>query len=234
MGVTMPDGKRIVFFGNGPTAQEIYGILNESNEIISYNNDTWDESKREEINAFKPDFGLSCMFGKIFRQEDIDLFPYGILNMHPAYLPFNRGAYPNVWGIVDVTTAGYTLHKVTTGIDTGPIIVRYVVPQYITDTGETLYKRLMESMVNFFKLHWPLKPWWESTGLPQEEWLATTHKVKDVEKIDELKLDETYTFRYILNVLRARTFKGYKGAYFRHNGEKIYMSLQLERENDAE
>ena len=62
----------------------------------------------QAIKALQPDIGLSVLFGYILRPECLDLFPAGVVNLHPAYLPFNRGVYPNVWSIVEGTPSGVT------------------------------------------------------------------------------------------------------------------------------
>lgn len=50
-----------------------------------------------------------------------------IINIHGGYLPYNRGAYPNLFSWVDDTLKGCTIHHVDEGIDTGRIIVRQEV-----------------------------------------------------------------------------------------------------------
>ena len=51
--------------------------------------------------------------------------------------------------------------------------------------------------------------------------------------IDEIDLDRAYQARDLLNILRARTFPPYPGAFFRENGRKIYVRLELEEEAGA-
>lgn len=45
-----------------------------------------------------------------------------ILNLHIAYLPWNRGAHPNFWSFFDGTPSGVTIHLMDAGIDTGAIL----------------------------------------------------------------------------------------------------------------
>ena len=46
-------------------------------------------------------------------------------------------------------------------------------------------------------------------------------------QIDAINLDKTYTARELIDVIRARTFEPYKGAYFVDQERKIYMRMQL-------
>jgi hypothetical protein len=51
-----------------------------------------------------------------------------------------------------------------------------------------------------------------------------------VSRIDEIDLERMYRAEDLINILRARTFPPYGGAYFRHNGKKIYLNLELSEE----
>ncbi len=44
------------------------------------------------------------------------------INLHIAYLPFNRGCHPNFWSFIEDSPKGVTIHEINKGIDTGPII----------------------------------------------------------------------------------------------------------------
>ena len=44
------------------------------------------------------------------------------INLHIAYLPFNRGCHPNFWSFIENSTKGVTIHEINNGLDTGPII----------------------------------------------------------------------------------------------------------------
>src|SRR5687768_9409595 len=87
------------------------------------------------IEALGAEIAVSVMFGYLLRPELLALFPRGAINLHPAYLPYNRGAYPNVWSIVEGTPAGVTLHYIDPGVDTGDLIGRQEVAVEPTDTG---------------------------------------------------------------------------------------------------
>jgi methionyl-tRNA formyltransferase len=191
-----------------------------------------DPSTIETLSALRPEIGLSVFFGYIFRQDVLSLFPAGCLNLHSSYLPYNRGAYANVWSIVDRTPAGVTLHYVDAGVDTGDIVAQRQVPVLATDTGKALYARLEEACAELFKVTWPLVRSGRAPRFPQDRSRATHHRVADVERIDRIDLDRTYTARDLLDIIRARTFPPFKGAYFEEAGERVYMSLELHRDEE--
>jgi methionyl-tRNA formyltransferase len=185
-----------------------------------------------KIAALSPDIGVSILFDYILKSEIIALHPRGIVNLHPSYLPYNRGQYPNVWSIVEKTPAGATLHFIDAGIDTGDIIARRQVPVEPVDTGETLYRKLEKACVALFKHTWPII---RSGSLPPvvvENVGGTYHKTKDIEAIDCIDLDRMYRAGDLIDILRARTFPPYNGAYFWDGGRKAYLRLHLYYDND--
>ncbi len=73
------------------------------------------------------------------------------INLHIAYLPYNRGAHPNFWSWVDGTPAGVTIHEIDTGIDTGPICFqKQIVFNDSADTFAVTYAQLIQEIENLF------------------------------------------------------------------------------------
>ena len=157
-----------------------------------------------------------------------------MINVHPSYLPFNRGAYPNVWSIVDSTPAGATIHFIDEGVDTGDIIAQTQISVEPFDTGESLYKKLEDTSLSLFKRTWPKIKSSKFERVKQTSESGTFHYIKDVERIDEIDLTEKYNAGELLNIIRARTFPPYPGAFFRYNGQKIFLRLELIPEKKLE
>ncbi|MCS3705873.1 methionyl-tRNA formyltransferase [Salinibacter ruber] len=186
-----------------------------------------DKETEEAIRVLEPDVGVSVLLGYILQPSFLDIFPEGAVNLHPAYLPYNRGAYPNVWSIVNGTPAGVTLHEIDEGVDTGDIWARRRVEVRPSDTGRSLYRRLEQAGLDLFRTVWPKRTNGELTPVEQSEDEGTKNYTSDVEEIDEIDLDATYTGRELINILRARTFPPYDGAYFEEDGQKVYLRLEL-------
>lgn len=178
------------------------------------------------LRATKPEIGASLYFGYILKAPTLSLFPRGVVNLHPSLLPWNKGQYPNVWSIVERTPAGVTLHYIDEGIDTGDIIARREVPVLPHDTGLTLYRRLEDAALDLFRETWPMIRAGEAPRLPQSGG-GSYHRTRDVERIDEIDLDRQYTARDLIDILRARTFPPYRGAFFKAQGRKVYVRIEL-------
>lgn len=190
-----------------------------------------EDSAPRIIESWDADVGLSLFFDYLLRPAIFKLFPEGCLNLHPSYLPYNRGVYSNVWSIVDGTPAGASLHYIDEGVDTGAILARKQVPKRPTDTGSTLYRRQENACVELFRRAWPdfVRGKIEADPQPED---GTYHRYADVEDIDRIDLDKEYTARELINRLRARTFPPYEGCYFEHQGRKIFLRLGLWDEED--
>lgn len=183
------------------------------------------------IRALEPDLGVSVLFGHILKPDLLAAFPQGCINLHPALLPHNRGAYPNVWSIVDRAPAGVTLHYMDIGIDTGDVVVQREVAVEPIDTGETLYRKLETASFDLFTEAWPRFKRGELRRMPQDASAGTYHALKEVERIDRIDLDRDYKARDLLDVLRARTFPPYPSAYFEEGGHRVYVRVQLQYED---
>lgn len=188
----------------------------------------------DSVRHLKPEIGISAYFGYILRAEFLDLLAAGCINVHPAFLPYNRGAYPNVWSIVEGTPAGVTIHYIDEGIDTGDIIVQREVPVEPFDTGETLYRRLEREAVSLFREAWPDIRAGNIARVPQDRGQGTSHRVMDVNQIDEIDPEAEYRAKELIDILRARTFPPHPGAYIRVGNRKVFLRLSLTNKEEPD
>lgn len=186
-----------------------------------------DAETTSKLRQLAPDLILSVLFGYVLPPEILDIPSKGCVNLHPSFLPYNRGAYPNVWSIVEETPAGVTLHYMDKGLDTGAIISQRRVDVSPVDTGESLYAKLDRAALDLFSEYWPRLREGRVDAIPQARNDGTYHRSADVEEIDEIKLDATYSARQLIDVVRARTFPPHKGAYFIVDGRRVHMELRL-------
>ena len=101
------------------------------------------ELLKEENRA---DLGIVAAFGKIIPKEVINLFPKGILNIHPSLLPKWRGASPIQATILSGDReTGVTIIKVDELMDHGPILSQFKEEVLDQDTSETLRSRLFKT-----------------------------------------------------------------------------------------
>ena len=102
------------------------------------------------------DFIISYGYRRKISKEVADRFSGRAINLHIGYLPYNRGADPNLWSFLDDTPKGVTIHYLDGNIDTGDIIAQEEVPYDIeNDTLRTTYKRLSDAIEALFCRVWP-------------------------------------------------------------------------------
>jgi len=87
----------------------------------------------------------------ILPPEVVEAYSKRIINIHPALLPkFGGKGFYGIkvhQAVLDsgVTQTGATVHIVDSGIDTGAILARRIVPVQDGDTAEILQKRVLEA-----------------------------------------------------------------------------------------
>lgn len=214
--------------------EEIIATADLKGDSLIYSDTLRDPKTLLRIQSLGPELGLSVFFGYILKQDLLDLLPSGCINLHPAYLPHNRGFHPNVWNIVEDTPAGATMHYIDAGVDTGDMISQKRVNVEPTDTGESLYHRLESTCIELFTETWPAIQSDTAHRVPQDLGSGSFHYRRDLQSLDVIDLDKTYVARDLINILRARTFPPHRGAYFEHDGSRIYMRLQLAYEGQLE
>jgi methionyl-tRNA formyltransferase len=77
-----------------------------------------------------------------------------VCNLHPSFLPYNRGDQPLLWAAVEGTPYGVTIHKVSERFDEGNIISQ---SQFVLSEDLTLklaYEIVRSHMVDLFKTAW--------------------------------------------------------------------------------
>ena len=71
--------------------EEIVGISGLASHQIFSGDALSDPQTMESIRNLEPSIGISALFGYILTNEFLSSFPSGCLNLHPAFLPYNRG-----------------------------------------------------------------------------------------------------------------------------------------------
>lgn len=80
---------------------------------------------KDVIRKLKPDLAVLVAYGQIVPQSIIDLFRYGIINIHPSLLPQYRGSTPIETAILDDREyTGVTIMQLTAQLDAGQSIFK--------------------------------------------------------------------------------------------------------------
>ena len=97
------------------------------------------------------DFGLSYRYIHLIKTDLIKWFQGRLINMHISYLPWNKGADPNIWSFLTKTPSGASIHIVDEKLDTGDLLLRQqVVHDLESSTLKSSYNLLIEIIEQLF------------------------------------------------------------------------------------
>ena len=183
-----------------------------------------------QLQALDLDYFLSVHSPYIIPQSVLDIPRVGALNLHPAFLPFNRGWHTPSWAILEQTPYGATLHWVDEGTDTGDIALQQRVEALASDTADTLYARVLAAEIELLREAIPML---ESRALPRipQEGQGTAHVKSDLMRRRRLDLDQHMKVRDVLRQIRALTTnRDDEAAYFEVDGERYLVQLSIRRD----
>ena len=140
-----PKAKSILFLGYDKYQTKLIRELEEKNCKIIHQN--------TPLNVISSQFDLIISFGfkHIVKNELLQSITPPIINLHQSYLPWNKGAHPNFWSFWDNTPSGVTIHKIDSGIDTGPIAFQRIFEfDEKLETFRSTYDKLFGELEDLF------------------------------------------------------------------------------------
>lgn len=152
------------------------------------------------------------------------------INVHPGYNPYNRGWFPQVFGIINKMPIGVTIHKMDTELDHGPILYQKQLKLNAYDTSKDVYDRILQTEMELVEEHLEdiLNGSYELTPMKEEGNLNTKY---DYEAMREIDLSKQATYGEVIDFLRAMTCPPYDNAYFYdEDGNRIYVKVSLKKD----
>lgn len=166
----------------GPRREEIIRIITSGGDLVINGED----KPSALMSSFeRADYLVSFGYRHLIGKELLNRFPMKAINLHVSYLPWNRGADPNLWSFLDDTPKGVSIHYLDEGLDTGPVLVQEEVPYKSGDTLRDSYDRLLSSIIELFGRHWPAIRTGRIEATPQPH-KGTLHRMREKEEFDKL------------------------------------------------
>lgn len=222
----------VVFLGVNDAGMRVYEWLCEREGVFVRSLLTT-TAQLDAIREDPPDYVVAAGYRHVVPEDVLAQPTEGCLNLHPSFLPYNRGANPNVWAIADDTPAGVSLHYMDADLDTGPILQRKRVQTSFADTGKDLYRRLEDAQFDLFTETWPAVEVGEIEATPQDPVAGTTHTTSEFDALREIDPEATYTATELLDVLRALTFPPYDNAYLDLDDGRYYVDVDIRKDPNS-
>lgn len=171
---------KIMLLSNNDNVTILYDwLVEKGNDVTLY----LDPITVEVVDRLNPELVISYNYQHIVREDVINRVGDRIINMHTSFLPWNKGASPNIWSFIDDTPKGVTIHRLEKGLDTGKIIIqKELVFDEDKETLSSTYVKLNEEIVKLLMEHWEMI----ASGayeLKAQEGKGSYHRTSDLKAI---------------------------------------------------
>jgi len=187
-------------------------------------------AKKENVELLK-ELNLDYIFGIHFQyiipEKVLNIPKVGFLNLHPGYLPYNKGWHTPSWAILEKNPYGATLHFMEKEIDKGDLINKKTIKIQDYDTANSLYQKVMLLEEEVFKESFEEIISLNPTRIKQTN-IGTSHNKSDLKSIQRLSLDENVNALELIDKLRALTTNDItEGAYYFKNNKKYFIQIKI-------
>jgi len=172
--------RKILLLSNNNNVQTLYDwLVNKGYEVKLYH----EPIIIDVIDVFEPDIVISFNYQHIVKEDVINRMGDRIINMHTSYLPWNKGASPNMWSFIDNTPKGVTIHRLEKGLDTGAIIIqKELMFDENVETLSSTYNKLNDEIIKLLIDNWDMFENGSYTMTPQTE-RGSYHRTSDLEAL---------------------------------------------------
>ena len=175
------------------------------------------------------DLGILAWWPYIIEKPLLGAPKKGFINTHPSLLPHNRGKHYNFWAIVEQAPFGVSLHFVNENLDSGDIVSQMPITYGWEDTGESLYCKAQNAMVELFRRSYPRIRAGDIDTVKQQLALGSFHRASEIETASRIDLNGNVGARELLNLLRARTFAGKPACWFTDEGQTYEVRIEIRK-----
>ena len=236
--------KKIVIFYGRKIGKKVFQILNKNKNIEIISTISTSKTRRnkdlqfnkyrknkswkliyEKLKKFNNFTIITAWWGFIIPKKILKLSNMNTINLHPSYLPYGRGKYPNIWSIINNEPFGASLCSLDTGIDNGGIYCQKKISVKFDSTAENLYDQAVKLCLDLFQknykkiLNGKLKPRYKSVS-------GSYYHSKNIDNLRKLNLNKNYKLSALIKLINATSFRGHKKPYFTRNRKRYYLDFK--------
>src|SRR3989344_2374529 len=175
----------------------------QNHTIIAFQPEKLDGIFVATLQKLNPTIGIIAAYGCIIPKSVLDVFPKGVLNIHPSMLPRWRGPSPVQTAIAaGDTTTGVSIMLTDEYMDHGPVLIQQETALNGTETGSELTEKLFRSGAELLKQTLPR--WLDGKIVPREQDHAQMTSTK-ILKRENGRLDFSKSAEELRRLVRAYT-----------------------------
>tara|TARA_B110000971_G_C19913474_1_gene455657 strand:+ start:56 stop:805 length:750 start_codon:yes stop_codon:yes gene_type:complete len=167
----------------------------------------------------------------ILNKKILALSKFGAINIHPSYLPYYKGKDPNFWSILNDGPFGVSIHYANKNIDSGPIIYREKITKFrYSQNAIDLYQLAEKKIIDLFKRKYKfLRKAGDITIKTLKNKPSRINYRINMIKTSNINLKKRYSGKYIINLLRAKTFPPHEGVIFKEDGKMYSATIKIKK-----
>lgn len=204
---------------HGAEAERIASLLVPTPPIFYSSRPDKDREIIDFLQEKKAQFGINIGFNQIIRKKFLDQFSTGVMGIHPAILPYNRGCHHSFWGIMDGTSHGTSLFWLEPGIDTGDIIDQVIFEDDGVMSAEEIQRRSNELYEELLERN--LQAIIDGTAPRIQQEGGNYHSIREIGAATTFDAEDSISFSQLLRLSRATNCRG-NGFYVKKDG-KTYL-----------
>jgi len=213
-------------------SQELINLLKPYKKLVFFGKEVNGDECRKELTSCNLDYIIGIHFPYIIKSETLHIPKVGFLNLHPAYLPYNKGWHTPSWSILENTKYGATLHFMSEVLDEGDIVHQKEISISLDDTANSLYQKVLKLEFEVFVEAYEDLKSLNPKRIAQIE-KGTSHLKRDLIDSQKANLDDLMTFKNWFNKVRAFTTNDIKeGAFFEAGGNRYYLQIKILKESN--
>lgn len=224
-----PDHLVTVFLVKNSAIHKEIVNLGIQEDIIHFHDSLYTPATISHLKELDLDYIVLAWWPYIIKPPVFSIPAKGILNYHPSFLPYNRGKHYNFWTLVEDTPFGVTIHFIDENIDSGDIVFQKRIQKSWEDTGQLLYQKAQTGMIELFMESYPKLISSNFKRIPQDATIGSFHYAKELDPASEIVLNNLYSGKDLLNLIRARVFPPHPSCWVRHNNKRYNVSIDIKQ-----
>ena len=159
---------------------------------------------------------------KILEKKNCKLY-----NLHPSYLPYDKGKSPYLFNIINNNPKGVSIHQISKKIDSGKIFFRKKIQTKPFINGYDLRNILMNESIIFLNKKIELLLFSKMKEIKVNNKINKINFSKSIEKKTKIYLNKKYKASELIDIIRSRSGFKKNGSYFYYKKKKYLIEVNI-------